>query len=75
MLVDLQLLAECDYFVGTLSSQMSRLALALISQRLGRVPPYVSVEGMSWGCCTWAGESLEGLDKRLFRALSFHDFT
>ena len=46
MLLDVLMLAECDYFVGTLSSQMSRLALALMSQRLGGIPPFVSVEGV-----------------------------
>jgi hypothetical protein len=45
MLLDLHLLADCSYLVGTLSSQMSRLALALIAQRLGGPPPFVSVEG------------------------------
>jgi len=45
MLLDVLLLGDCDYFVGTLSSQMSRLALALISQRLGGLPPFFSVEG------------------------------
>eukprot|EP00802_Teleaulax_amphioxeia_P018286 Tamp_18477.p1 GENE.Tamp_18477~~Tamp_18477.p1 ORF type:complete len:143 (-),score=27.53 Tamp_18477:429-857(-) len=74
MLLDVLMLAECDYFVGTLSSQMSRLALVLMSQRLGGIPPFVSVEGMPWGCCSWAGESLEGINEPLFKALSFHHF-
>ena len=37
MLLDLLLLADCDFLVGTLSSQMSRLALALMTLRLGGV--------------------------------------
>ena len=74
MLLDLLLLADCDFLVGTLSSQMSRLALALMTLRLGGVPPFVSVEEMPWGCCSWAGENLEGLNKPLFDALSFHRF-
>jgi hypothetical protein len=74
MLLDLLILADCDYFVGTLSSQMSRLALGLMAHRLGGLPPYVSVEGMTWGCCSWAGENLKGIDERLFEALSFHHF-
>ena len=54
MLLDVLMLAECDYFVGTLSSQMSRLALVLMSQRLGGIPPFVSVEGVlvvAFFCC------------------------
>jgi hypothetical protein len=42
-LIDIMLLASCDAFVGSLDSQMSRVALMLMSARLGRVPPFASV--------------------------------
>ena len=71
MLLDLLLLRECDAFVGTLSSQMSRLALSLMAHRIGVIPPFVSVEDMPWGCCSWAGESLEQMDDEAMRRVSF----
>ena len=47
-LVDILLLASCDSFVGSLDSQMSRVALMLMAVRLGRVPQYASVNN-PWG--------------------------
>ena len=48
-LVDLLLLSECHLFVGGFASQLSRLALSLMSSRLGHVPPFISVDGYPWG--------------------------
>jgi len=48
-LVDLFLLAECDALVGGFSSQLSRLALSLLATRVGKPPPFISVDGYSWG--------------------------
>ncbi|KAJ1472083.1 hypothetical protein T484DRAFT_1915304 [Baffinella frigidus] len=70
MLLDLLLLAECDMLVGTLSSQMSRLALSLMAIRRGSMPPFDSVDGLPWGCCTWAGESLNTSDPAAFNRIS-----
>jgi len=47
-LVDIMLLASCDSFVGSLDSQMSRVALMLMAVRLGRVPQFASVNN-PWG--------------------------
>eukprot|EP00960_Hanusia_phi_P001469 42030-Hanusia_phi.AAC.3 len=41
-LVDLLLLSECDYFIGTFSSHFSMAAFELSTFRKGFVPPYVS---------------------------------
>ncbi|KAJ1467258.1 hypothetical protein T484DRAFT_1986816 [Baffinella frigidus] len=42
--VDLLLLAECDYLVGTFSSAFSAVALELSISRKGFVPPYISLD-------------------------------
>jgi hypothetical protein len=47
-LIDMLLLASCDSFVGSLDSQMSRVALMLMAARLGRVPQFASVNN-PWG--------------------------
>jgi hypothetical protein len=47
-LIDMLLLASCDSFVGSLDSQMSRVALMLMSARLGRIPHFASVNN-PWG--------------------------
>ena len=47
-LIDILLLSSCDSFVGSLDSQMSRVALMLMAVRLGRVPPFASVNN-PWG--------------------------
>jgi len=47
-LIDIMLLASCDSFVGSLDSQMSRVALMLMAVRLGRVPQFASVNN-PWG--------------------------
>ena len=70
MLLDLLLLAECDALVGTLSSQMSRAALSLAALRRGALPPFESIDGLPWGCCTWAGEALNTSDPAAFRRIS-----
>uniref|UniRef100_A0A7S3LLF9 GT23 domain-containing protein n=2 Tax=Aplanochytrium stocchinoi TaxID=215587 RepID=A0A7S3LLF9_9STRA len=43
-LVDIHMLRSCDYFVGTISSGIGRVVLALISSRLGRIPPFISLQ-------------------------------
>ena len=43
-LVDIALLAACDYLILGLQSGYSRLALTLASTRLGYVPPYHSMD-------------------------------
>lgn len=47
-LLDLFLLAECDYFVGSFHSQYSRLALSLMAAKKGYIPPFSSVH-LAWG--------------------------
>ena len=73
MLLDLLLLAECDALVGTLSSQMSRAALSLAALRRGALPPFESIDGLPWGCCTWAGEALNTSDPAAFAASPWRD--
>ena len=48
-MVDLVLLSECHLFVGGFASQLSRLAVSLMSCRLGRPPAFVSVDRYPWG--------------------------
>ena len=43
-LLDLLLLSEGTYFVGTFASHLSRLAYELMVARLGYFPPYSSVD-------------------------------
>jgi hypothetical protein len=43
-LLDLMLLSDCDYFIGSFASHLSRLAYELIVARLGFHPPYSSVD-------------------------------
>ncbi|QDZ19928.1 hypothetical protein HOP50_03g24460 [Chloropicon primus] len=54
-LIDLLLLAECDYLVLHLLSNMSRLALELAAARKEAIPPYFSMDGpwcQHWKMCT-----------------------
>jgi hypothetical protein len=47
-LLDMLMLAECDYFIGTFSSHFSMSALELSTFKKGNVPPYVS--GTAYHC-------------------------
>ena len=54
-LIDLMLLAECDYLVLHLLSNLSRLALELAAARKEAIPPYFSMDGPwchHWKMCT-----------------------
>ena len=54
-LIDLLLLAECDYLVLHLLSNLSRLALELAASRKEAIPPYFSKDGpwcQHWKMCT-----------------------
>jgi len=42
-LLDMLMLADCDYFIGTFSSHFSMSAFELSAYAKGHVPPYVSV--------------------------------
>eukprot|EP00281_Chroomonas_sp_CCMP1168_P016958 CAMPEP_0206220404 /NCGR_PEP_ID=MMETSP0047_2-20121206/4860_1 /ASSEMBLY_ACC=CAM_ASM_000192 /TAXON_ID=195065 /ORGANISM="Chroomonas mesostigmatica_cf, Strain CCMP1168" /LENGTH=111 /DNA_ID=CAMNT_0053643063 /DNA_START=3 /DNA_END=334 /DNA_ORIENTATION=- len=44
VLADLSLLRECAYFIGTFSSELSRLAYLLMLADRGRFVPYVSLD-------------------------------
>ena len=44
--LDMLMLAECDYLIGTFSSHFSMSALEISSYNKGYVPPYVS----AWSC-------------------------
>ena len=39
---------ECDAFVGTFTSDWSRLTYELMLARMGTAPPAVSVDGSDW---------------------------
>lgn len=41
--LDMLMLAECDYFIGTFSSHFSMSALEISSYNKGYIPPYVSL--------------------------------
>ena len=41
-LLDMLMLAECDYFIGTFSSHFSMSAFEISAYNKGQVPPYVS---------------------------------
>mmetsp|Transcript_2853 Transcript_2853/g.7419 ORF Transcript_2853/g.7419 Transcript_2853/m.7419 type:complete len:84 (+) Transcript_2853:26-277(+) len=43
-LIDILLLRECDYLIGTFISHFSRLALELMTADKGFVPPYASLD-------------------------------
>ena len=45
---DVELLASGHAFIGTFSSNMGRLAFEIMTDRLKRIPPYVSVDGTGW---------------------------
>jgi hypothetical protein len=45
---DVELLASGHAFIGTFTSNMGRLAFEIMTDRLKRVPPYVSVDGVGW---------------------------
>lgn len=45
--LDLFMLASCDYFVGTFSSHFGALAMELMAASRGYVPPYVSLD-LAW---------------------------
>ena len=47
-MVDLHAVAACDGLVGKLTSNFDRLALALMSARLGRVPPFISLDNSTY---------------------------
>ena len=46
--LDAFLLADCDYFIGQLSGEFSRLAFELSMARKGYVVPFVSLDSYSW---------------------------
>jgi hypothetical protein len=45
---DLHALASCDGLVGKLTSNLDRLALALMAARVGRIPPFISLDNSTW---------------------------
>jgi len=46
-LLDMLMLAACDYFIGTFSSHFSMSAFEISAYNKGHVPPYISVD------CPW----------------------
>jgi len=59
--MDIELMSNCDYFVGTLSSTLGRAAFEIMTARLGHAPPFVSLDRHGWfyaqGGCTESGSS------------------
>ena len=43
--IDIDLLADADVYIGHLTSAMSRVALLVSSYRKQHIPPYVSMDG------------------------------
>ena len=50
-LLDLILMSECDAFVGKFTSNMDRIAFALMTSRINGMAPYVSLDS-KW-CADW----------------------
>ena len=46
-MMDLFVLASCDYFVGTFSSHFGTLAFELMAAEKGYLPPYLSLD-LAW---------------------------
>ena len=60
--VDLNLLAACDGFVGKFTSNLARIAFALMAARHQCMLPYVSLD--SYYCAGGAGKSFDSKKKR-----------
>lgn len=55
-LLDLLLLGACDGLVGKHTSNLPRLAFALMIARLGRLPPHVSIDNSTWCVASRSGK-------------------
>ncbi|KAK3240721.1 hypothetical protein CYMTET_49458 [Cymbomonas tetramitiformis] len=42
--IDITLMQDCDFFIGTFSSNLGRMAVMLMSARKGFIPPYISLD-------------------------------
>ena len=47
-LADLHAMGESDALVGKFTSNIDRIALALMANRAKCVPPYISIDNSSW---------------------------
>ena len=52
-LADILIAVECDYFIGTLSSNFGRTVLKLMYASYGRLPPHTGMDAVS---NDWAGK-------------------
>jgi len=46
-LIDLFLLIDCDYLIGTFSSNWSRAAFKMMYAAYGKIPPFIALDGWS----------------------------
>ena len=46
--VDIELLASCSFFVGTMGSNLGRVAFEIMAARLGYVPPFAAIDERGW---------------------------
>ena len=46
--LDLMMLRSCDALIGSFASSLSRIGYGLMSSRLGRPAPFISIDNSSW---------------------------
>ncbi|KNC47923.1 uncharacterized protein AMSG_04158 [Thecamonas trahens ATCC 50062] len=57
VLADLDHLVHGGYVIGSFASNLARIVLNLVAANVGRLPPYISVDGTPW-CYHW-GRALQ----------------
>jgi len=61
---EIEMLASADAFIGQFSGNVDRVAFSLMASRLGRIPPYVSLD-IPW-CSHWGHERRQRNGKYYF---------